>query len=75
MYLFPPLGVVAHTHHGVGGVEDVQEPTADGLGQEVVLAAVVPGTDPPQSQEHREWRPHAEEILNLKCNQFKSIIR
>ena len=52
-------------HHRVGGVEDVEEALADGLGQDVVLGAQNPGPDPAQSQEHGQRGAHAEEVLHL----------
>lgn len=60
------LGHSRETDHGVCGMEDVEEPPADGGGQDVVLVAADTRPDPSQSQEHGQRRTHAEEVLNLR---------
>lgn len=54
------------TDHRVSRVEDIEEPAADGGGQDVVLVAAGARTDPPQGQEHRQRRTHAEEVFHLR---------
>ena len=61
------------TDHRVCGMEDVEEPAADGGGQDVVLVAAGPRADPPQSQEHRQRRAHAEEVLHLRDKRWDDI--
>lgn len=53
------------SHHGVRGVEDVEEPLADGARQNVVLFSTVPWSNPSQGQEHCQGRAHTEEVLHL----------
>ena len=60
------MGRMGGTDHGVGGVEDVEEPAADGGGQDVVLLDAGAGSDAPEGQEHGQWRAHAEEVLHLE---------
>lgn len=47
-------------------MEDIEEPAADGGGQDVVLVAAGARADPSQGQENRQRRTHAEEVLHLK---------
>lgn len=63
------------TDHRVGGVEDVEEPAADGGGQDVVLVAVGARADPPEGQEHSKRRTHAEKVLHLSNNQSKKYCK
>ena len=53
------------TDHRVCGMEDVEEPAADGSGQDVVLMAAGTRADASQGQEHRQRRTHAEKVLYL----------
>lgn len=46
-------------------MEDIEEPAADGGGQDVVLVAAGAWADPSQRQEHGERRTHAEEVFHL----------
>lgn len=55
-------------------MEDVEEPAADGGGQDVVLVATGTRTDPSQSQEHRQRRTHAEEVFHLRDKRCKDDI-
>lgn len=52
--------------HRVCRVEDIEEPAADGGGQDVVLVAAGAGADSSQGQEHRQRRTHAEKVFHLK---------
>lgn len=52
-------------------MEDVEEPTADGRGENVVLVAAGPRTDPSQSQEHCQRRTHAEKVFNLENRKYR----
>lgn len=54
------------TDHGVCGVEDVEEPTADGGGHDVVLLAAGARADPSQRQKHGQRRAHAKEVFYLR---------
>lgn len=60
------------TDHGVRGVEDVEEPAADGGGHDVVLLAAGAGADPSQRQKHRQRRAHAEEVFHLRDKGVKT---
>lgn len=46
-------------------MEYVEEAFADSSGEDVVLHTVTTRPDPPQRQEHRQRRAHAEEVLHL----------
>lgn len=58
------VGSVAH--HGVCGVEYVEEAFADRCGEYVVLHNIVSRPDPSQCQENSQRRAHAEEIFYLQ---------
>ncbi len=59
------------TDHRVCRVKYIEEPAADGGGQDVVLVAAGPRADPSQGQEHRQRRPHAEEVFHLRDGKCK----
>lgn len=63
------------SHHGVCGVEYVEEAFADGRGEDVVLHSVVPRSDPSQSEEHSQRRAHAEEVFNLQLRAQSEHVR
>lgn len=62
------------TDHGVRGVEDVEEPPADGGGHDVVLLAAGAGADPSQSQKHSQRRAHAKEVFHLRDKGAKTAL-
>lgn len=53
-------------HHGVCGMEYVEEAFADRCGENVVLHTIVSRPDPSQRQENSQRRAHAEEIFYLQ---------
>lgn len=55
-------------------MEDIEESAADGGGQDVVLVAAAAWADPSQSQEHCQWRTHAEEVLHLHQNDDINVL-
>lgn len=55
-------------------MEDIEEPAADGGGQDVVLVAAGAWADPSQGQEHRQRRTHAEEVFHLRDKGVKNDI-
>lgn len=55
-------------------MEDIEEPAADGGGQDVVLVAAAAWADPSQSQEHGQRRTHAEEVLHLHEKDYISVL-
>lgn len=51
-------------------MEDIEEPAADGGGQDVVLVDTGTRADSSEGQKHSQRRTHAEEILYLRDEIF-----
>lgn len=54
-------------------MEDIEEPTTDGSGQDVVLVAAGAWADPPQCQKHCQRRTHAKEVFHLRDKEEKTL--
>lgn len=55
-------------------MEDIEEPAADGGGQDMVLVTAGTRADPSKGQEHCQRRTHAEEVFHLRDKKGKDSI-
>lgn len=55
-------------------MEDIEEPAADGGGQDVVLVAAGAWADPSEGQEHCQGRTHAEKVFHLGDKIVKTVL-